>query len=116
MAMRVVTIILSMIFAFGSAGQGTPPQEQATLDGTWLVTSLSSNGQVYGGDGAEVAITITGNIYEQAVNGQVNERGTIKLDRSKKPMTIDFIITEGDASKTTQFGILEVTGETMKLH
>src|SRR5688572_4506795 len=97
-------IILSLILAAGAAAQGTSSQERASLDGTWLVTSLSLNGKVFGGDGGEVTITITSNTYEQAVNGQVNERGTTKIDLSKKPMTIDFIITEGPDQNTTQLG------------
>jgi uncharacterized protein (TIGR03067 family) len=78
--------------------------------------SLSLNGQVYSGDRAEVTITITGNAYEQSVNGQINERGTIKVDRTKAPMTIDFVITEGSDQNTTQLGIAEVTGDSIRLH
>jgi len=115
MAIHALTIILSLILAVGAADQGTPSQERAALDGTWLVTSLFLNG-VYRGDAAEVAIMITGNAYEQDVNGQVNERGTLRVDPSKKPMTIDFIITEGSAQNTTQLGIVEVSGDTLKLH
>jgi hypothetical protein len=57
--------------------------------------SMTLNGKVYSGDGRGVVITITGNTYQQAVNGQVNERGTITVDAGTRPMSIDFIIDEG---------------------
>ena len=117
MALRSrLTFILPIILLFGTATPSTVPQERVTLDGTWLVTSLSLNGQVFGGDGSELLITIVGDSYEQAVDGNVNERGTIKVDLSKKPIAIDFVITEGFAQTTTQLGIAEMSGRTLKLH
>jgi uncharacterized protein (TIGR03067 family) len=61
-------------------------------------------------------LTFTGDKYEQALGGTVNERGTIKLDASKKPMTIDLAIGEGTDAGKAQLGIVEVSGDTMKLH
>jgi len=61
-----------------------------------------------------MTLTFTGDTYHQTLGGEVNERGTIKLDASKKPMTIDLIITEGPDAGKTQFGIFEVTGDTVR--
>ena len=113
--MRAQTTILSLLLVLGSSVETAPPQERTALEGTWLVTSLSLNGQVYSGGGTEIAITIAGNTYEQSVNGQVNERGTITVDPSMIPMRIDFLIIE-PAQTTTQLGIVEITGDTLKLH
>ena len=44
----------------------------------------------------------------------MNERGSIKIDASKKPMAIDLIITEGSDAGKTQLGVIEVTGDTMR--
>jgi len=62
----------------------------------------------------ELIVTFTGDRYEQRVAGEVNERGTIKLDLSKKPIAVDFVISEGDDAGKTQLGVLEVTGDTMR--
>ena len=62
-----------------------------------------------------MTLTIEGDKYSQAVNGTVNERGSIALDSDKKPMTIDLQITEGEDANKTQRGLVEVTGSTMKL-
>src|SRR5688572_24113740 len=102
---RAQTTILSLLLVLGSSVETAPPQERTALEGTWLVTSLSLNGQVYSGGGTEIGITIAGNTYEQSVNGQVNERGTITVDPSMIPMRIDFLIIE-PAQTTTQLGIV----------
>jgi uncharacterized protein (TIGR03067 family) len=44
----------------------------------------------------------------------VNERGTFKVDATKKPMTIDLAITEGNDAGKTQLGVFEVTGDSMR--
>ncbi len=83
----------------------------AAAQGVWQMTS--ANGQDAAGSGQEITITITDNKYVQTVNGQVVERGTFKLDESKKPVTIDLNITEGDSAGQTQVGVVEITGKTM---
>ena len=84
----------------------------AALQGTWVITSI--NGQVAPEGAPEMTLTFAGEKYHQAVGGEVNERGTIKVDAVKKPMTIDLIITEGTDAGKTQLGIFEVTGDTLR--
>jgi uncharacterized protein (TIGR03067 family) len=84
----------------------------AALQGTWVITSL--NGQPAPEGSPEMTLTFTGDKYHQTVGGEVNERGTIKVDASKKPMTIDLIIAEGQDAGKTQLGLFEVTGDTLR--
>ena len=84
----------------------------ASVQGVWSMTQV--NGQDTAGSGQDVTITIKDNTYAQAVNGQVLERGTFKIDETKKPMTIDITIVEGDDAGKTQLGVFELTGNTMK--
>ncbi len=90
------------------AAKGVP-----ALQGTWTI--LTFNGQSAADAGMTMTLTVTGENYAQAVNGEVNERGSIKVDTSKKPMTIDFTITEGGDAGKPQVGVLEVSGDTMTL-
>lgn len=83
----------------------------AALQGVWVITAI--NGQSAEGP-QELTLTFAGDKYHQTLNGEVNERGTIKLDASRKPMTIDLIITEGADAGKTQLGIVEVTGDTIR--
>lgn len=84
----------------------------AALQGTWVITSLG--GQTMTDGAPELKLTFTGDTYHQTLGGEVNERGTIKIDASKKPMTIDLMITEGSDAGKTQLGVIEVTGDTMR--
>ena len=84
----------------------------ATLQGTWVMTTL--NGQSAPEAGPQLTLTFAGDKYHQAVGGDVNERGTFRVDSSKKPMTIDLTIVEGDDAGKTQLGIIEVTGDTLR--
>jgi uncharacterized protein (TIGR03067 family) len=101
-----------------SGGQTTPqapakPQAPvdkalAPMQGTWVVTEF--NGEAP----AAMLIAIKGDKYEVIVNDAVTERGTIKLDATKKPLAMDLMIQEGEDAGKLQVGILEVTGDTMK--
>ena len=79
--------------------------------GTWVLTTPDGQPLAPNGD---LTITITADKYEQAVAGTVNERGSVKLDATKKPTWVDLTITEGPDAGKLQVGVIEVTGTTMK--
>jgi uncharacterized protein (TIGR03067 family) len=106
--------IAIVAFSVGGAAQQTKPATAPSLDGTWMVTSI--NGEEAAAGSPELTLTIKGDKYHQALGGEVNERGTIKVDAAKKPMTIDLAISEGPDAGKTQLGIVEVTGDTMRLN
>jgi uncharacterized protein (TIGR03067 family) len=110
-------LLASVALAIGINGQAGKPQDKsaaAAIQGTWVVSTI--NGQAGMAGSPEMTLTFTGDKYEQSVGGQVNERGGIKVDTSKKPMTIDLAIAEGPDAGKAQLGIFEVSGDTMKLH
>jgi uncharacterized protein (TIGR03067 family) len=110
-------LLASIALAVGIGGQAGKPQGKpaaAAIQGTWIISTI--NGEAGMAGSPEMALTFTGDKYEQTVGGQVNERGGIKVDASKKPMTIDLAIGEGSDAGKTQLGIFEVSGDTMKLH
>jgi len=111
--------IAGIALATGVFAQGTKPQggKEATgasaIQGSWLISSI--NGQTAPEMSPELKLTFEGDKYHQTLGGTVNERGTFKVDASKKPMTIDLSIAEGSDAGKTQMGIFEVTGDTMRL-
>ena len=117
----VVTVMLAGAVAATpllaqGAGQAKPAapalsKTLAAVQGTWIFTQM--DGQDVAGSGQEIAVTITDNKYVQTINGQVVERGTFKLDDTKKPWTIDLSIVEGNDAGKTQVGIVQLTGNTM---
>ena len=105
--------IAAVSLAAGVLAQDSKDTTKPTaLEGTWVITSI--NGQTAPEGAPEMTLTFAGDKYHQTLGGEVNERGTIKLDASKKPMTIDLIITEGADAGKTQLGIIEVTGDTVR--
>jgi uncharacterized protein (TIGR03067 family) len=112
---QAVSLAAAVLLAAGLAAQtAKPPTPAGTLksaQGTWVVNTF--NGQP-SGEGT-VALIITGEKYAQSVNGAVNERGTLKIDPAKKPMTIDLTIQEGDDAGKLQLGLVEIAGDTMTL-
>jgi uncharacterized protein (TIGR03067 family) len=112
---RVITFIACLVLASGVAAQTPKPPAAAKaldgLQGIWVIKTF--NGQP-AGEG-EVSLTITADKYAQTVNGTVNERGTVTVDPSKKPTTIDLNIQEGDDAGKLQVGLVAVEGDTMTL-
>lgn len=110
---RFVAIAVLALLTAGVSAQSATNKALAGLQGTWVLTSI--NGQDVASSGMSMTLVFADDKYSQTVNGEVNERGTIKLGADKKPMTIDLIITEGSDANKTQLGLIEVTGSTMKL-
>lgn len=102
---------LALAATLQAQGSKLPTGTQA-LQGTWQITSL--NGQPMPAEAPGMTLTFSGEKYHQTVGGKVNERGTIKVDASKKPTTIDLLIAEGEDAGKIQLGIIEVTGDEIR--
>jgi uncharacterized protein (TIGR03067 family) len=111
MAIRsLMTVCLMLWHAPGHVAA----QERTPLEGVWVVTSVTFDGQVNPGGG--ISLMFNGNSYAQIVNGEVNEEGTFQIDQTKKPMIIDFTVVESRGPTMIQLGVVEVEGSTLKLH
>jgi len=116
--MKRTIVALLVLVAVPVFAQTKPPvvkppvvsKALAPLQGTWVLTTPGGQSLA---DGAELTIAVTGDQYAQTVKGEVNERGTIKLDVTKTPWWIDLVITEGNDAGKTQIGLLELKGDTM---
>lgn len=105
------TIVAAVALAASVSAQGS--KATASLQGTWVVASI--NGQAPPDGASEMSLTFAGDKYHQTLGGEVNERGTFAIDASKKPMTIDLTITDGSDAGKVQLGIVEITGDSMRL-
>jgi len=114
--MRQAVILLVLSLAGTLAAQQAVPKELSPLQGSWTLTSI--NGQDAAAQGISGDITFTGDTYVVTINGSVDERGTVKIDASKKPMLIDLAITEGpgESSNKRQLGLIEIAGDTIRFH
>ncbi|MEO6239253.1 MAG: TIGR03067 domain-containing protein [Vicinamibacterales bacterium] len=95
-----------------AAQEPRPPAGIEALQGVWVITSINDQSAPEGSP--EMTLTFTGDKYHQTLGGEVNERGSITIDDSKKPVSIDFIIAAGTDTGKTQLGIIEVTGDLVR--
>ena len=110
--LRVAAALLTMALVAPLSAQKPGGASAAALQGTWVFQSINDQAPPEGSP--ETSVTFKGDTYQQASAGQVNERGTFKVDASKKPMTIDLTIVEGSDAGKIQLGIFEVTGDTLR--
>lgn len=128
--MRNKLLILAAIVALATAAsaqsttQSGAPQSTAAkpaaglsklmtdMQGAWVFTTTNGNDMT---GQPEVVITITDNKYVQTINGDVVERGTFKIDETKKPMQVDLMISEGQDAGKTQIGVFELSGGIVKV-
>ena len=108
----IASLLLTATVAGDQAKPAKPAAGTAALQGTWAITSM--NGQAPQEGSPELTLTFAGDKYHQTEGGKVNERGTFKVDATKKPMTIDLVITEGGDAGKTQLGVIEVTADTLR--
>ena len=115
--------LMTVVAASVASAQTAPAQAMivkksnvlTSVQGTWTMTM--ANGQDLAGSGQDVLVTITDDKYVQTVNGQVVEKGSFKIDETKKPFALDILIVEGDEAGQKQLAIVEVdaAGKTMKV-
>lgn len=104
--------LLAVGMTAGVSAQDGLSKELTSLQGTWVITML--DGEAVPAGNPEVALTIEKDKYSQTLDGQVIERGTIKVDGSKKPIAMDLIITEGNDANKTQLGVLDIGEKTIR--
>lgn len=110
MRIAAMLLVIAAAPAFAQTKPPAVPRALVPFQGTWVLTL--PNGQPLAQEG-ELAIVVTGDKYAQSIAGVVNERGTIKLDATKKPMWIDLLIAEGTDAGKTQVGLVEIKGDAM---
>ena len=110
-----VALGLFLVAPSGNAAPG-PKDEKADLkkfEGNWIFASWDSNGQSLPQeflDSCKWSVKGDKYTFEQ---GENKEEGSIKIDPSKKPATIDLDITSGNDKGKAQPGIYKIDGETI---
>jgi uncharacterized protein (TIGR03067 family) len=114
MGQLLTAVVAAFVGSSALAQSPTPaPAAKHPLAGVWVIAQLSGNAPP-----ADVALVLTvadDGGYVATVNGKVEERGTIRVDRTKKPMTLDFVIADGSSAGKTQLGVYELAGDTLKM-
>jgi uncharacterized protein (TIGR03067 family) len=98
------------------AGAAEPARGDAKLmEGVWVPVEAELAGQKLPEDGIKtLKLTLKGAEYT-VETGQVIDRGTVKLDPTQTPKTMDVVGTEGPNKDKTILAIYELTADSMKV-
>lgn len=109
---RVAALAAVLAFLFSPSA---PADDLQAMEGTWSVESAEISGKkIESGDLKALIVTIKGALYEVLVKGE-KDAGTLQLDETQKPKTMDATDTEGlDAGKLIK-AIYELSGDTLRV-
>ena len=95
-----------------SAARG---DDAGSMDGTWVASAAELGGAKFPDEVREsIKLVIKDGKYTATV-GEVPDRGTIKLDPSKKPKEMDIVGTDGPNKGKTIPAIYERDGDTLRV-
>ena len=105
-------VIVTSTLVFSPAANANDLKD---MEGTWKVESAEAGGQkVESEDLKAIVVKITGDRYEVKTKDKL-DAGTLKLDETQKPKTMDATDTEGlDAGKVVK-AIYELSGDTLRV-
>lgn len=90
-------------------------QEIAKLQGTWTIATLEVEGNKLPEQLLKGAkIEVKGDSFVSTMPGAVY-KGTIKIDATASPRTLDLIFTDGPEKGNTSLAIYEVDGDNWKM-
>jgi uncharacterized protein (TIGR03067 family) len=109
--MRQIVVTGVALMAFSSLALA----EDKELDGTWVAVSATQNGKKVSDDLAKSAKLVFGDGEYTASLGDIVESGTYKIDRTKKPNTIEMIASGKQKKKkgNSNPAIIDVNGDTL---
>jgi len=85
------------------------------MEGKWKVEKAEAGGkEIESDDLKSMVVTITGNRYEVLIKDKM-DAGTLKLDETQKPKTMDATDTEGDDVGKVIKAIYEISGDTLRV-
>jgi uncharacterized protein (TIGR03067 family) len=121
MSYRMLSVLI-FIFVSALVSVAAPPQAGATkadlekLQGDWAEVSVCVDGVKASDDEAQsIFQTIKGDRYTLSLFNKSLVKGTLKIDATKKPKTIDMTTTDGPGKDTTTLGVYEIDGDTLKI-
>jgi uncharacterized protein (TIGR03067 family) len=113
----VIAVTLALCAGPLTAAPGPKDEkdEVKKFEGEWTFVSWEHSGQTLPKEVLDITKwSVKGDKYSFEM-GEQQEEGTIKIDASKKPATLDFDITSGNDKGKKQVGIYKIDGDTMTI-
>ena len=91
-------------------------KELKKLQGTWTFESVEVGGkEAPAADFKGMTVTFEGGKFTVKNGDEVIQVGTVKLDPSKSPKTVDLTVADGVNKGAVMLGIYEISGDTLKV-
>jgi len=114
MRLRFRMAMITVGLAAGVATAAADAGDAQRLSGVWVAVSAERNGAA-ADDLKRHRLTFSGDRFTIRSKGKLLYRGTFLVDPSKKPATIDFTHTRGEAKGKTWQGIYLLEGDVLKI-
>jgi uncharacterized protein (TIGR03067 family) len=113
---RTLCVALFLVLSFACLSRGDEAKQGAkSMDGTWLPSAAELGGEKVPDEVRKtIKLVIDDGKYAVTV-GKNADRGTVKIDPSKKPKEMDIIGTEGPNKGKTILAIYEMTDDTLRI-
>jgi len=106
--------MLALTLCASAFGQ-EPSADAKALEGKWMVATAELGGEPFPKVVTQaMRLTVTGEKYA-FTEGKTLDQGTVKIDPSKKPKTMDIIGTDGPNKDKTFLAIYDVQGDTFRV-
>jgi uncharacterized protein (TIGR03067 family) len=109
--MRYAMLILVPAVILLIAADDPSDKDQKAIQGTWRITSFSSNGKAVSAEEVKDMKVVFKDNTMTLSTGKKDQKATFKLNASKKPKTMD---TKPDNGDDMALGIYELDGDTLK--
>jgi uncharacterized protein (TIGR03067 family) len=114
-----LALVLALAFSFVALGAETKDANTKDIDamqGTWLPSEAELAGEKYPDEIRKmIKLVIKDDKYTVTVGKERPDKGTVKLDPSAKPKTMDITSTDGPNKGKTFLTIYEIDGDTMRV-
>jgi uncharacterized protein (TIGR03067 family) len=107
-------LAIALVLSFLSAAWSGDAKDD-TMQGTWVAATAELGGKMFPDEIRKtIKLEVKGDKYTVTV-GKVADYGTVKLNPSAKPKTIDITGTEGPNKGRTFLAIYERKGDTLRV-
>jgi uncharacterized protein (TIGR03067 family) len=109
-------VALAVVLSLTSAVRSDDAKDIEAMQGTWLPATAELGGQKMPDEVRKsIRLVLKGDRYTVTVGTEGNDRGTVKVNSSAKPKTMDITGNDGPNKGKTFLCIYELTGDTLKV-
>ncbi len=113
---RSLCIALFLALSYTCLTPGDDTKDDAkSMEGAWLASAAELGGEIFPNEVRKTIKLVIGDGKYTVTVGKNPDRGTVKVDPSKKPKEMDIIGTEGPNKGKTILAIYEMTDDTLRI-